>query len=100
MQVLRFVLVAIIVASFGLRPVAADEQPQNLRPIGGKWYVQEGMQPVYFYKDADEYVDLFSYHTKDSNKDGIPNIRLSSLLKIATLSIVAVFRRRPGRRFV
>jgi len=76
MQVLRFVLVAIIVASFGLRPVAADEQPQNLRPIGGKWYVQEGMQPVYFYKDADEYVDLFSYHTKDSNKDGIPNIRL------------------------
>ena len=56
---------------------AADvPAPGNLKPIGGKWYVQEGPKPVYFYKDADRYVDLFSYHTKDSNKDGIENVRL------------------------
>lgn len=54
----------------------ADETPQNLKPIGGFWHVQEGSPPVYFYKDGDRYVDLFSYHAKDSNKDGIPNLKL------------------------
>lgn len=33
--------------------------------------------PVYFYEDAGRYVDLFSYHAKDSNKDGIDNLQLS-----------------------
>ena len=57
--------------------LAADPPaPANLKPVGGKWYVQEGSKPVYYYKDAGQYVDLFSYHTRDSNKDGIDNIRL------------------------
>jgi hypothetical protein len=29
---------------------------------------------VYYFKDADRYLDLFSYHRKDSNKDGIDNV--------------------------
>ena len=53
------------------------EPPKDLKPIGGKWYVKEGTKPVYFYRDADRFIDLFSYHTKDSNKDGIENVRLS-----------------------
>ncbi len=53
------------------------ESPANLKSIGGRWFVQEGDKPVYFYQDADKFVDLFSYHTKDSNKDGIDNVRLS-----------------------
>ena len=33
--------------------------------------------PIYYYKDGDRYLDLFSYHMKDSNKDGIDNVRIS-----------------------
>ena len=51
--------------------------PADLKPIGGRWFVREGDQPIYFYRDGDQYVDLFSYHAKDSNKDGIDNLRLS-----------------------
>ena len=36
-----------------------------------------GETPVYYYKDANRYIDLFSYHLKDSNKDGIDNVRIS-----------------------
>jgi YHYH protein len=56
---------------------AAVETPTDLKPIGGKWYVTPGDKPVYYYRDADRYVDLFSYHAKDSNKDGIDNVRIS-----------------------
>ncbi len=51
--------------------------PEGLQPIGGFWYVKPGEPAVYFYKDGDRFVDLFSYHAKDSNKDGIPNLKLS-----------------------
>ncbi len=56
---------------------AADSSPTGLQPIGGRWFVKLGDKPVYYFRDADRYVDLFSYHTKDSNKDGIDNVRLS-----------------------
>ncbi len=49
----------------------------GLQSIGGKWFVQPGDKPVYFFRDGDRLVDLFSYHTKDSNKDEIENIKLS-----------------------
>ncbi len=55
----------------------ADDVPAGLQPIGGRWFVKAGEKPVYYYRDAQRYVDLFSYHTKDSNKDGIDNVRLS-----------------------
>ena len=54
-----------------------SKAPQGLQPIGGFWYVQPGEPAVYFYKDGDRYLDLFTYHAKDSNKDGIPNLKLS-----------------------
>ena len=50
---------------------------EGLEPIGGKWFVRPGDKPVYFYRDGDEMVDLFSYHAQDSNKDGIDNLRIS-----------------------
>lgn len=57
--------------------VRAEDAPPNLKPIGGFWYLQEGATPTYYYKDGDRYLDLFTYHAKDSNKDGIPNLKLS-----------------------
>ncbi len=53
------------------------DPPGDLKPIGGRWFVKEGESPVYYYRDGNQYVDLFSYHAKDSNKDGIENVRLS-----------------------
>ena len=69
-----FVSAAVI---FSFQQANADEPPAGLKPIGGHWHVKEGAKPVYFYEDAGRFVDLFSYHTKDSNKDGIDNIQLS-----------------------
>ena len=58
--------------------VAAGEgpDPATLTSIGGHWYVGTGDRPVYYFKDADRYVDLFSYHRQDSNKDGIENVKI------------------------
>lgn len=56
---------------------AFAETPAKLQPIGGYWFVQPGDKPTYFYKDGDRFLDLFSYHTRDSNKDGIENLKLS-----------------------
>ncbi|HET6424488.1 MAG TPA: YHYH protein [Planctomycetaceae bacterium] len=58
-------------------PINAADVPSELQSIGGRWYLKAGNLPVYYYRDGDRYVDLFSYHTKDSNKDGIDNVRLS-----------------------
>ena len=65
-----------VVVWCGTRTVVAQDKPANLLAIGGAWHVSEGAHPVYYYKDADRFVDLFSYHEKDSNDDGIPNVRL------------------------
>lgn len=67
-------LTILIVAASAAR---AAEVPAELTSIGGRWYVKSGNVPVYYYRDADRYVDLFSYHMKDSNKDGIDNLRLN-----------------------
>lgn len=72
----RMALAVVICLQVGLAQ-AADETPADLQSIGGKWYVKRGDKPVYFYRDADRFVDLFSYHAKDSNKDGIDNVRVS-----------------------
>ena len=55
----------------------ADDQTKDLIALGGQWYVGPGESPIYYYKDADRYIDLFSYHLKDSNKDGIDEVRIS-----------------------
>ena len=51
-------------------------KPDGLEPIGGRWFVRKGNPPTYSYRDGDSYVDLFSYHARDSNKDGIENVRI------------------------
>ena len=55
----------------------ADEKPKDLVGIGGRWFMRPGETHIYYYQDGDRYVDLFSYHTKDSNKDGIDNVKIS-----------------------
>ena len=52
------------------------ESPPDTKPIGGRWSVKPGDKPVYFYRDGERFVDLFSYHTQDSNKDGIDNVKV------------------------
>ncbi|MDB5342655.1 MAG: hypothetical protein JWP89_1032 [Schlesneria sp.] len=73
---LRLVLAWLLCLQGGLVTVA-EEIPTDLQSIGGKWYVKRGDKSVYYYRDADSFVDLFSYHAKDSNKDGIDNVRIS-----------------------
>jgi hypothetical protein len=70
------------VLSFMVTLAVAIAQPSNaepssdLKPIGGRWYVREAKKPLYFYRDGRQYVDLFSYHMADANKDGIDDVRL------------------------
>jgi len=65
------------------RPVHAGETidstvtAKDLVPLGGKWFMKEGDKRFYFYKDGERFVDLFSYHMRDSNKDGIDEVRVS-----------------------
>src|SRR5215470_11571249 len=56
------------------RPAAGV--PSGLEPIGGRWFVRKGDRPTYFYRNGDTDVDLFSYHTRDSNKDGMDNVKI------------------------
>ncbi len=71
---LRSVLVSIL--CFSYRQVFCDEviDPNTLKHLAGHWYVSNGQPATYYFKDADRYLDLFSYHRKDSNKDGIDNL--------------------------
>jgi len=55
--------------------LAAEGDANALR---GRWSVREGGgKPVYLFRDGDRQADLFSYHMRDSNKDGIDEVRLS-----------------------
>ena len=55
--------------------LAADGDANLLR---GRWSVREQAgKPVYLFRDGDRDADLFSYHMRDSNKDGIDEVRLS-----------------------
>lgn len=57
---------------------AADSVDEAVpKSIGGKWGVREASNPTYLFNDAGRWVDPFSYHRKDSNEDGIENIRLA-----------------------
>ncbi len=63
---------------WGAEPKTAEPEVtrDQLTHVGGRWYMKPGDKPVYYYQDADRFVDLFSYHTRDSNKDGIDNLRV------------------------
>jgi len=84
-RALPLVLVWVCAAALGDRVHAAD--PVDAEPIGGRWSVRTRdasgaplAEPVYLYRDVldgeDRLVDLFSAHTRDSNGDGIDEIRL------------------------
>ena len=52
----------------------SDVDPASLKHLAGFWYVTTTQPSVYYYKAADRYLDLFSYHRQDANKDGIDNV--------------------------
>jgi hypothetical protein len=56
----------------------AEETAAASRPVGGRWAIAEGddSKPRYLFRDGDRQVDLFSYHMRDSNRDGIDEVRL------------------------
>ena len=62
-------LLFFVVFTFGL--AQAEEQS-----VGGRWFVADGDSSEYLFEDGIDLVDLFSYHTRDSNDDGIPNVRI------------------------
>jgi hypothetical protein len=80
-------LVAALPAIAGVGPLVAQEisvasqttavTEADLQHLAGHWYVSKREPKTYYYRDAERWVDLFSYHTLDSNKDGIPNLRIS-----------------------
>jgi hypothetical protein len=68
----------VIVLALTAFPALADEPPTGATSIGGHWFVKrDGDKPVYFFRDGDQFVDLFSYHMRDSNEDGIDEVRVS-----------------------
>ncbi len=70
-------LVALALASLFCGVTNGQERPDNVESVGGRWWVTSDSQPVYFYQEGGRYYDLFSYHMKDSNGDGIAQISVS-----------------------
>ena len=68
----RAVVVAAVVA--GRSGVVAE--PPAAKPVAGRWSVRDGEKPVYLFRDGTADVDLFSYHMRDSNRDGVDEVRL------------------------
>ena len=60
-----------------LNTQSVEVREDQVESIGGYWYVSKEEPKTYFYQDAGRWLDLFSYHCKDSNKDGIANLQIS-----------------------
>ena len=74
----RVLFEILLCARGGACMLAAEEKPEDLEGIGGRWFVRKTAdQPVYFLLDGERYVDLFSYHMRDSNRDAIDEVRIS-----------------------
>ena len=69
--------------------------PRDLKPIGGRWFVKEADKPVYFHRDGERFVDLFSYHIRDSNKDGNRHVQNDDLIRRDVGFVLDEF---PGHR--
>ncbi len=54
-----------------------EDPAAAVRLVGGRWSVRAGEKPVYLFRDGGRDVDLFSYHMRDSNDDGIDEVRLA-----------------------
>lgn len=73
--VIRGVAVAAVVAARGAAG-AAEPVPRAL-PVAGRWSVRDGGEkPVYLFRDGTAAVDVFSYHMRDSNADGVDEVRV------------------------
>jgi len=81
-------LLPLVVTLFLPPAVAAQALPAGVEPIGGRWFIRTHDEagskldtPRYLYRDVvgDEvqFVDLFAYHRRDSNGDGIDEVRIS-----------------------
>ncbi len=65
--------------------LAAAGVPKDAVAIGGRWWLHPGAgpagKPLYLYRDSVDGVgraiDLFSYHMRDSNGDGIDEVQVS-----------------------
>jgi hypothetical protein len=55
----------------------ATPRIEELDAIGGNWWKSRAERPVYYYRDGEQLLDLFSYHIQDSNRDGIENLQIS-----------------------
>lgn len=66
-----------ILVPLGLLASKAAINLNELQPIGGHWLVSGGDSAVYFYRDGEKTLDLFSYHASDSNEDDIANVQIS-----------------------
>jgi hypothetical protein len=60
-----------------LNTQSVEIREDQVESIGGYWYVSKKEPKTYYYQDAGRWLDLFSYHCKDSNKDGIANLQIS-----------------------
>jgi hypothetical protein len=67
-------LLAVITSASARAGESAEVDPSTLIHLGGFWYVSKTEPATYYYKDDQRYPDLFSYHRKDSNGDGIDNV--------------------------
>lgn len=67
----------LLLLAFLAPALRAEEKPQNLIAIGGKWYRDTEKAGRYFYDDAGVYVDPFSRNFGDFDKDGVENLRIS-----------------------
>ncbi len=69
------ILILLLVVFANVSAVADETvDATQLTHLGGHWHVSNAQPAVYYFKDADRYLDLFSYHCSDSNKDGIENL--------------------------
>jgi hypothetical protein len=58
-------------------PAKATPRIEELDAIGGNWFKSRAERSVYYYRDGERLLDLFSYHIQDSNRDGIENLQIS-----------------------
>jgi len=71
-------LLALLALFAGIAPRSiAEEPPADAIAVGGRWFVrQASAKPTYLFRDGDRFIDLFSYHQRDSNQDGIDEVTL------------------------
>ena len=77
MRMITSIRATVVLVALGGAVAGCAEPALSAEPVGGRWSREErDGRGVYLFRDADRTVDLFSYHMRDSNKDGIEEVRL------------------------